>query len=242
MTEITKKSSVTKDRTTSPFWGDWACKFNTGETMKNPSHSWEKCQTPSLCGFPSFAFAILQSFPNWSLRFASCCVEKWTRQSSKKKWLCGFTSFNVLPPHWIPPCLDFAGLAQSAGTCKDTKQKPKRAFHHNIYIYMIHTQNHNSLGLTGSKKERPSSGALSTSTFPYLSCKKSLVAQWRTPLQQCWWNQSPGKPFFTCSHQSSCWRKGKKVGESNLFRSCTGHLSRTLHWRVQPTTNQCWIS
>lgn len=49
---------------------------------KNPSHSWEKCQTLSLwclCGFPSFAFAILQSFPNYSLRFASCCVEKWTR-------------------------------------------------------------------------------------------------------------------------------------------------------------------
>lgn len=38
-----------------------------------------------------------------------------------------FMPFNVLPPHRIPPCLDFAGLAQWAGTCTDTKQKPKRA-------------------------------------------------------------------------------------------------------------------
>lgn len=94
---------------------------------------------------------------------------------------------------------------------------------------MIHTENHNSLGLTGSKKERSSSGALSTSTFPYLSCKKSLVAQWRTPLQQCWWNQSPGKPLLNVLIKVHGEERGRKWG------------SQTFAKLLSTSCNQCFV-
>lgn len=150
MTEITKKSSVTKDRTTSPFWGDWACEFNTGETMKKSITFMGKVSNTQFMWLSKLCFCYFAIFSKLELEvFKLLCwkMAQVIKQKEMALWLYVSMSFephspfrasppfNVLPPHRIPPCLDFAGLAQWAGTCTDTKQKPKRALNVLFTIY-----------------------------------------------------------------------------------------------------------
>ena len=71
---------------------------------KNPSHSWEKCQTLSLCGFPSFAFAILQSFPNWSLRLQVAALKNGPGNQAKKMALRLYVSMSFEPHSFSFSC------------------------------------------------------------------------------------------------------------------------------------------
>lgn len=64
---------------------------------------------------------------------------------------------------------------------------------------------------------------------PYLSCKKSLVAQWRTPLQQCWWNQSPGKPLIHVLIKVHVEERGRKWGSQSFAKL------------LSTSCNQCFV-
>lgn len=65
--------------------------------------------------------------------------------------------------------------------------------------------------------------------FPIFLAKKSLVAQWRTPLQQCWWNQSPGKPLLHVLIKVHVEDRGRKWG------------SQTFAKLLSTPCNQCFV-